>query len=53
MAIPPNFGHQDRRLSFQVEVLSDLRVTKFDGFFGEGDKALWTPENALAEVAIG
>jgi ferredoxin len=52
MAIPPHSGHKDRRLSCQVEVLGDVRVTKFDNFFGEGDQALWTPENASVEVAI-
>lgn len=52
MAIPPHSGHKDRRLSCQVKVLGDVRVTKFDGFFGEGDQVLWTPEDALAEVAI-
>jgi len=52
MAIPPHSGHKDRRLSCQVEVLGDVRVTKFDGFFGEGDQVLWTPENGLSEVAI-
>lgn len=52
MSFPPNSSHKDRRLSCQVKVLGDVRVTKFDGFFGEDERVLWTPEKGLAEVAI-
>ncbi len=52
MAVQPHSNCKDLRLSCQVKVLGDVRVTKFDGFFGEGDQALWTPENMSAEVAI-
>jgi ferredoxin len=55
MAFPPHSGHKDRRLSCQVTVLGDVRVTKFEGHFGEGDKSYWTPEqgliNATADVS--
>jgi ferredoxin len=43
-AIPPHSQHYDRRLACQVEVLGDLRITKFDGHFGTGDDVVWTPE---------
>jgi ferredoxin len=47
MSFPPNSAHKERRLSCQVKVLGDVRVTKFDGHFGHGDKVLWTPEQGL------
>lgn len=49
MAFPPNSSQPQRRLSCQVKVLGDVRVTKFDGFFGEGKGVCWTPERDLAE----
>jgi len=50
MALPPNSGHKDRRLSCQVEVLGDVRVTKFEGHFGEGSEPLWTPEQGVVKT---
>jgi hypothetical protein len=52
MAIPTNASHPERRLSCQVKVMGDVRVTKFDGFFGEGENSNWTPENNFKEAAI-
>lgn len=52
MAIPPNSSRPERRLSCQVKVMGDVRVTKFDGFFGEGEHENWTPENNSKEAAI-
>jgi hypothetical protein len=52
MALPPNSSHPERRLSCQVKVLGDVRVTKFDGFFGTGEHSNWTPDLDLNEVAI-
>lgn len=46
MAYPPHSAHSDRRLACQVKMLGDVRVTRFDGYFGEGDHTIWTPENA-------
>jgi ferredoxin len=41
---PPHLGAKsyakNRRLACQVEVLGDIQVTKYDGFWGQGDKAL-------------
>jgi hypothetical protein len=31
-------------------VLGDVRVTKFQGHFGEGEDLLWTPEQGLKEA---
>jgi len=47
MAFPPNSSQPQRRLSCQVKVLGDVRVTKFDGFFGESADVCWTPEKEL------
>jgi ferredoxin len=52
MALPPNSSHQERRLSCQVKVMGDVRVTKFDGFFGAGEHPTWTPDLDSKEVAI-
>jgi ferredoxin len=53
MAFPPHFGRKDRRLSCQVKVLGDVRVTKFEGHFGEGEKSDWTPELDLINTNAG
>jgi ferredoxin len=50
MAVPPHSHHKDRRLACQVTVLGDVRVTKFDGHFGEGNRPLWTPEQQSVEA---
>jgi len=50
MAFPPHSDHKDRRLSCQVKVLGDVRVTRFDGYFGAGERSLWTPERGLREI---
>lgn len=47
MALPPNSAHQERRLACQTKVLGDLRLIKYDGHFGEGETARWTPEQRL------
>jgi ferredoxin len=53
MAFPPHFGRKDRRLSCQVKVLGDVRVTKFEGHFGEGEKSDWTPEHGSIDATAG
>lgn len=44
LSLPPHQPGTTRRLSCQVRVLGDLRVTKYDGFWGQGDKLQWTPD---------
>lgn len=44
LSFPPHDPQQDRRLACCVKVLDDIRVTKFDGFWGQTDQPLWTPE---------
>lgn len=43
-SLPPHSLAKNRRLACQTQVLGDVRVTKFDGFWGQGDRAVWTPE---------
>jgi len=50
MAFPPHSAHKDRRLACQVKVLGDVRVTKFEGHFGEGEHVLWTPDPGLTKA---
>lgn len=52
MAFPPHSTHKDRRLSCQVKILGDVRVTRFDGYFGDGEFSLWTPEKNIETPAI-
>jgi ferredoxin len=49
MAVPPHSAHKERRLSCQVEVLGDVRITRFDGHFGEGEHSIWTADQGLAQ----
>ena len=43
-SLPPHNIEKNRRLACQTKVLGDVRVTKFDGFWGQGDRSVWTPE---------
>lgn len=44
LRVPPHDLESGLRLACQVSVLGDLRVTKFEGFFGQGDSAVAKPE---------
>lgn len=43
-SLPPHSPTRNLRLACQTRVLGDVRVTKFDGFWGQGSQTLWTPE---------
>ena len=43
-SLPPHNPAKNRRLACQTKVLGDVRITKFDRFWGQGDQPLWTPE---------
>lgn len=43
-SLPPHLPSQNRRLACQTQVLGDVRITKFDGFWGQGSEILWTAE---------
>ncbi len=40
-SLPPHNLDKDLRLACQTNVLGDINVTKFDGFWGQGDKLAW------------
>ncbi|NER35584.1 MAG: (2Fe-2S)-binding protein [Oscillatoria sp. SIO1A7] len=42
--LPPHSFTKNRRLACQTQVQGDVRVTKFDGMWGQGDRIVWTPE---------
>ncbi|MCM1981893.1 2Fe-2S iron-sulfur cluster-binding protein [Lyngbya confervoides] len=44
LSLPPHHLHNNRRLACQIRVHDDLDLTKYDGFWGQGDRPLWTPE---------
>ncbi|WP_421659089.1 2Fe-2S iron-sulfur cluster-binding protein [Leptothermofonsia sp. ETS-13] len=46
LSLPPHSLAQNRRLSCQTQVLGDVSVTKFDGFWGQGDRPVWTAESS-------
>lgn len=43
-SLPPHSPTGDRRLACQTQVLGDVNVTKYDGFWGQGEAIVWTPE---------
>jgi ferredoxin len=47
LSLPPHSLENGRRLACQVKVLSDVMVTKYDGFWGQDDRVAWTPEQAI------
>lgn len=43
-SLPPHSPTRNLRLACQTLVLGDIKVTKFDGFWGQGTQPVWTPE---------
>jgi ferredoxin len=43
-SLPPHSPNRNLRLACQTKVLGDIRVTKYDGFWGQGNSCVWTPE---------
>ena len=41
-SLPPHSPSKNLRLACQTKVLGDVKVTKFDGFWGQGDKVVWS-----------
>ncbi len=40
-SLPPHNPDRHLRLACQTQVLGDITVTKYDGFWGQGETALW------------
>ncbi len=46
-SFPPHSLDKNRRLACQTKVYGDLKLTKYDGFWGQGDNVVWTAENSV------
>ncbi|MCU0524336.1 MAG: (2Fe-2S)-binding protein [Elainella sp. Prado103] len=44
-SLPPHSLTQDRRLACQTQVYGDIEVTKYDGFWGQGEQVRWLPQS--------
>ncbi len=40
-SLPPHRADRPLRLACQTQVLGDVTVTKYDGFWGQGDTVVW------------
>jgi ferredoxin len=40
-SLPPHQPERNLRLACQVKVLGDIKVTKFDEFWGQGHEVVW------------
>lgn len=49
LSLPPHSPDSGLRLSCQTQVLGDVRVSKNDGFWGQGSKPVWTPEGLASK----
>ena len=47
MEITSGSDDRDLRLACQIKVTGDIRVTKFNKFWGQGSKVVWTPSEIL------
>lgn len=43
-SLPPHSPTKDLRLACQTKVLGDVRVTKFEGLWGQGSQIVWKPK---------
>lgn len=43
-SLPPHSPTKNLRLACQVKVLGDVRVTKFNGFWGQDEEIVWQAE---------
>jgi ferredoxin len=40
LSLPPHKPNNNRRLACQVQVFGDIEVTKYDGFWGQGESVI-------------
>jgi len=45
-SLPPHSRDRNLRLACQTQVLGDVQVTKFSGFWGQDMTPVWTPTDA-------
>ncbi len=43
-SLPPHSIDRDLRLACQTKVLGDISVTKYNGFWGQGEEVVWGSE---------
>jgi ferredoxin len=43
-SLPPHSPERSLRLACQTQVLGDISVTKFDGFWGQGTTVVWNAQ---------
>ena len=48
-SLPPHKSERPLRLACQTQVLDDIRVTKYAGFWGHQQALYWTPEGEKVE----
>jgi len=41
LSLPPHSPEQKLRLACQTQVLDDIIIKKYDGFWGQGDTNIW------------
>ena len=41
-SLPPHNPKRNLRLACQTKVLGDLKITKYDGFWGQGQNKVWS-----------
>ena len=46
-SLPPHSPTKNRRLACQTKVLGDICVTKYNGFWGQGDRTAWMPAGLI------
>lgn len=42
LSFPPHNSQKPLRLACQITVTRDLKITKYEGFWGQGDRPQWT-----------
>ena len=51
-SLPPHSLEKNRRLACQTKVYGDLKLTKYDGFWGQGDNVVWTAEKSVPKDEV-
>jgi ferredoxin len=49
-SLPPHSLTQDRRLACQTQVFGDIKVSKYDSFWGQGNRLVWSAESPFEEA---
>ena len=51
-SFPPHSPEKNRRLACQTKVYGDLKLTKYDGFWGQGNKVVWNAKNTIFKDGV-